>query len=168
MTDVDYTRPCRTKTINDNFAAHKARGSYSPGVDFNCATGDDIFATAPGKVVSATQNLKSSAGIAIVIKHRDGNFSHYFHLSKLLVSNGDRVTLGQLIAKSGNTGTATTGAHLHFAIKDRTGAWLDPERLLAKELKERKRERAAARAAAALIVSDVPTPIAESPETVTG
>jgi murein DD-endopeptidase MepM/ murein hydrolase activator NlpD len=161
--DVDWTRPCRTKTINDNYAAHLARGSFSPGVDYNCATGSDIFAASSGKVISATSNLGSSAGIAIVIKHRGGTTSHYFHLSKLLVKAGDRVSMGQLIAKSGNTGTATTGPHLHFAIKKRFGGWIDPERLIAKELKERKREKAAAK-----IVSDVATPTVESPETVTG
>ncbi len=162
MVDVDYMRPCKTKEINDNFAQHVARGSYSPGLDYNCAVGDTIYATANGTVASATANLKSSAGMAILIQHRDGNLSHYFHLSKLLVSNGQRVKKGDVIAKSGNTGTATTGPHLHFAIKNRAGRFIDPEQLLAKEAREAKRAKAKA------IVSDVTTPLVESPETVTG
>lgn len=166
MIDVDYVRPCKTKNISSDFAAHKARGSYSPGVDFTCPVGEPIVATANGVVASATTNLKSSAGMAVVIKHRDGRLSHYFHLSKVLVGNGQRVKAGEVIGKSGNTGTATTGPHLHFAIKNRGGGWIDPERVLAKEKRERMKEKAEAKAA--LIVSDVPTPIAESPETVTG
>lgn len=164
MTDVDYQRPCKTKEINDNYAQHVARGSFSPGVDYNCAIGEDVYATASGMIAAATDNLQSSAGMAVVIHHRDGNLSHYFHLSKLLVNNGQRVSRGDLIGKSGNTGTATTGPHLHFAIKNNTGAWLDPEKLLRKEAVEAKKAKAKAKP----IVSDVATPFVESPETTTG
>jgi murein DD-endopeptidase MepM/ murein hydrolase activator NlpD len=164
MVDVDYRRPCKTKTINDDFAQHVARGSFSPGVDYNCAVGEAIHATAAGRVVSATENRGSSAGLAVVIHHRDGRLSHYFHLSKVLVDNGQHVDEGQLIGKSGNTGTATTGPHLHFAIKDRGGRWIDPEKLLRQEAREARKEKAAA----VKIVSDVTTPVSESPETITG
>ena len=162
MPDLDYMRPCKTKEINDNFVQHVARGSYSPGVDYNCVLGEEIYATANGTVASATKNLQSSAGMAILIKHRDGNLSHYFHLSQVLIDNGQQVKKGDLIAKSGNTGTATTGPHLHFAIKDRTGRFIDPEKFLTKEVREAKRAKAKS------IVSDVKTSASESPETVTG
>jgi murein DD-endopeptidase MepM/ murein hydrolase activator NlpD len=164
MTDVDYMRPCKTKEINDNYAQHVARGSFSPGMDYNCGVGEAIYATANGVVASATTNLHSSAGMAILIQHRDGNLSHYFHLSHVMVNNGQRVKKGDLIAKSGNTGTATTGPHLHFAIKDRSGHFIDPEKLLAKEAVEAKKEKAKAKT----IVSDVATPLVESPETIAG
>ena len=161
MTNVDYKRPVKTQEINDNFAQHVARGSFSPGVDYNCAIGEAVYATANGKVVSATTNLQSSAGMAILIHHADGSVSHYFHLSKLLVRYDQRVKQGDLIAHTGNTGTATTGPHLHFAIKDRSGKFIDPEKLLAKEAVEAKKKKAKT------IVSDVATPDSESPETIT-
>jgi murein DD-endopeptidase MepM/ murein hydrolase activator NlpD len=163
MIDVDYVRPCKTRTISDNFKDHLARGSFSPGVDFTCPVGETLVATANGTVASATTNLKSSAGMAVIIKHRDGRLSHYFHLSKVLVKNGQRVKAGDVIGKSGNTGTATTGPHLHFAIKTRGGSWIDPEKLLRKEKRERIAEKKAA-----TVVSDVPTPVVESPETPAG
>ena len=164
MVNVDYMRPCKTKDINDNYAQHVARGSYSPGLDYNCSVGDDVYATANGIVASATDNLKSSAGMAILIHHRDGSLSHYFHLSKILVNNAQRVKMGDLIGKSGNTGTATTGPHLHFAIKDRSGRFIDPEKLLAKEVIEAKKAKAKGKA----VVSDEADSMIESPETIAG
>jgi len=150
--DVDYVRPCKTRTTRDDFAAHVARGSVLPGLDYACNTGDEVYATANGVVVNAEGVANDARGISVEIKHRDGNHSHYLHLFKLKCRTGDRVEAGQLIGLAGNTGVTSTGAHLHFAIKDKSGKALDPAKILRKELKEKRAEKAAA---AAVVVPPV-------------
>lgn len=149
MPDVDYVRPCKTKTIRDDFKAHVARGSVLPGLDYACNSGDKIYATANGTVVLAEAAANDVRGISIEIKHPDGNRSHYLHLSKLLVKTGQRVKAGDTIALSGNTGVTSTGAHLHFAIKDKRGKAIDPAKILKREAKEARIEKREAAAAAA-------------------
>lgn len=141
MTDIDWVNPCKTRTIRDNFAAHVKRKSVLPGVDFACDTGDKVFAAADGRVVLADGNADQVRGKNIVIRHQNGSQSHYLHLSKVLVSNGDQVKAGETIGLSGNTGTTSTGPHLHFSIKKRSGECIDPEALLRKERKEARQER---------------------------
>lgn len=74
------------------------------------------------------------AGNHIVIKHSDGSYSKYFHLAKdsIVVSKGDNVKQGQVIAKMGNSGNST-GTHLHFQIEiggNGSGFARDPMTLL--------------------------------------
>jgi murein DD-endopeptidase MepM/ murein hydrolase activator NlpD len=154
--DVDYVRPCKTRETRDDFADHVARGSVLPGLDYGCNTGDRVFATAAGIVVGSSNNANQVRGKNVTIKHRDGRESHYLHLSKVVVGNGTRVKAGDLIGLAGNTGTTSTGAHLHFAIKDRSGKCIDPAKLLRKELKEKRAEKAAA-----ALVAEVVEPVAE-------
>jgi murein DD-endopeptidase MepM/ murein hydrolase activator NlpD len=157
MKFLEYSRPCKTKITNDNFAAHVARGSFMPGLDYNCAVGDSVLATANGTVLVADNAANDGAGITITLKHADGNTSYYYHLSKLLVKKGQRVERGEKIALSGNSGTQTTGPHLHFAICDKNNKRLDPEKWFKKNAAQakaiRKQEQAAA---AATVVPEVP------------
>jgi len=141
MPDRDYVYPAKTKSVRDDFKAHVKRGSVLPGVDFACDEGDNVFATSVGRVIQADPNPRQVRGINIIIRHPDGVESHYLHLSKLLVRVGSRVKMGQHIAESGNTGTTTTGPHLHFTMK-RHGRCFDPLPLLKREAKEAKKEKA--------------------------
>lgn len=156
MPDVDYFRPCKTRETRDNFADHVKRGSVLPGLDYGCDTGDKVWATADGIVVACSNNANQVRGKNVIIRHKDGRKSHYLHLSKVNVSNGDRVKAKDVIGLSGNTGTTSTGAHLHFAIEDKSGKCVDPAKLLRKEVAERKTERAAA-----AVVAEVPEVIPE-------
>jgi murein DD-endopeptidase MepM/ murein hydrolase activator NlpD len=52
----------------------------------------------------------------VVIRHHDGRYSQYAHLSALAVKAGQQVNTGQRIGRSGSTGNAT-GPHLHFEIR---------------------------------------------------
>jgi murein DD-endopeptidase MepM/ murein hydrolase activator NlpD len=159
--DVDYIRPCKTRETRDNFADHVKRGSVLPGLDYGCNTGDEVYATARGIVVQCSNNANQVRGKNVTIKHRDGRISHYLHLSKVMVGNGQRIDAGHVIGHAGNTGTTSTGAHLHFAIQDGSGKCIDPAKLLRKELKEKRAEKAAALAVAEPVAEVVPEVVPE-------
>ncbi|GAA0314875.1 M23 family metallopeptidase [Streptomyces polychromogenes] len=87
---------------------------YHTGVDFIASTGTTVRAVGAGTVVSA--GWGGAYGNQVVIRHADGKYSQYGHLSQLNVSTGQTVTAGQTIGLSGATGNVT-GPHLHFEIR---------------------------------------------------
>ncbi|MFJ3631185.1 peptidoglycan DD-metalloendopeptidase family protein [Streptomyces sp. NPDC090112] len=87
---------------------------YHTGVDFIAPMGTTVKAVGAGTVVSA--GWSGSYGNEVVIRHADGKYSQYAHLSQLSVSSGQSVTAGQSIGLSGSTGNST-GPHLHFEIR---------------------------------------------------
>ncbi|WP_405793077.1 peptidoglycan DD-metalloendopeptidase family protein [Streptomyces sp. NBC_01506] len=110
-----YTAPVDSSTSTPY---HQAGGSWSSGyhtgVDFSAASGTTVKAVGPGTVVSA--GWSGSYGNEVVIKHDDGKYSQYAHLSSLTVSAGQSVGGGDQIGLSGSTGNST-GPHLHFEIR---------------------------------------------------
>ena len=102
---------------------------FHTGVDISCsgALGKPIYASANGYVIKATIS-NVSYGNHLIIDHgrKDGKqFSTlYAHCQTLLVSVGDYVQKGQLIAYCGSTGNST-GPHLHFEIRV-NGQHVDP------------------------------------------
>ncbi|WP_330333806.1 transglycosylase family protein [Streptomyces sp. NBC_00536] len=95
---------------------------YHTGVDFPVATGTSVKAVAPGEVVSA--GWAGAYGYQVVIRHTDGRYSQYAHLSALGVKAGQQVSGGARIGRSGSTGN-TTGPHLHFEIRTGPGYGTD-------------------------------------------
>ncbi|MFF5970852.1 peptidoglycan DD-metalloendopeptidase family protein [Streptomyces sp. NPDC012769] len=98
---------------------YRASGSmwssgYHTGVDFIASSGTTIRAVGPGTVHSA--GWSGAYGNEVVIRHADGTYSQYAHLSSLSVSAGQSVSGGQQIGLSGSTGNST-GPHLHFEIR---------------------------------------------------
>ncbi|WP_435128052.1 transglycosylase family protein [Actinacidiphila sp. bgisy144] len=90
-----------------------ASGQHT-GVDFLVGTGTAVHSVAAGTVVSA--GWGGAYGYQVVIKHADGEYSQYGHLSQISVRVGQHVNEGQRIARSGATGNAT-GPHLHFEMR---------------------------------------------------
>lgn len=84
------------------------------GLDIGGAYKDDIYAAGAGTVTFAGWN--GGYGYLIKIDHGDGIETYYGHASKLLVSKGDVVEKGQVIALVGSTGVST-GPHLHFEVR---------------------------------------------------
>jgi murein DD-endopeptidase MepM/ murein hydrolase activator NlpD len=91
---------------------------YHTGVDFPVPTGTSVKAVASGRVVSA--GWGGAYGYQVVIRHADGRYSQYAHLSALNVRSGQQVSSGQRIARSGSTGNAS-GPHLHFEVRTGPG-----------------------------------------------
>ncbi|WP_053649508.1 MULTISPECIES: peptidoglycan DD-metalloendopeptidase family protein [unclassified Streptomyces] len=91
---------------------------YHTGVDFPVPTGTSVKAVAGGRVVSA--GWAGAYGYQIVLRHDDGRYSQYAHLSALTVREGQRVQAGQRIARSGSTGNSS-GPHLHFEVRTGPG-----------------------------------------------
>jgi murein DD-endopeptidase MepM/ murein hydrolase activator NlpD len=105
---------------------------YHTGVDFAVPTGTNVLAVADGVIANA--NWGKSYGIQLVQDLGDGTFFIYAHLSKALVKPGDKISKGQHIGESGNTGNSS-GAHLHVELRDgprwSTSKDLDPKEVLA-------------------------------------
>lgn len=92
---------------------HPVTRRISPhnGTDFRAKVGTRVYSVGDGVVTRAAYH--PAAGNYIVIKHGRKYTSRFLHLSKILVRKGQRVEMGQLIGRSGNTGRST-GPHLHY------------------------------------------------------
>ncbi len=95
---------------------------FHTGIDIAAAAGTNILAANSGTVIKAGYN--NSYGYMIMIDHGGGIVTLYAHSSKLLVSTGDVVARGQVIALIGSTGRST-GPHLHFEVRV-NGAYQNP------------------------------------------
>lgn len=93
-------------------------------------TGVDIAAPAGASIVAATDGVvQHSGGLggygnAVIIDHGNGIATLYAHNSQLLVSEGQSVKRGQVVAKAGSTGYST-GPHLHFEVR-KNGSYVNP------------------------------------------
>lgn len=91
--------------------------SFHYGTDIAAPTGSDIMAIEDGIIIATGYN--DSAGNYVKMRHNNGMYSRYLHLSKISVSQGEKVVQGQTIGLVGNTGKST-GPHLHFEIRDKS------------------------------------------------
>ena len=94
-----------------------------PYIDITAPAGSVVKATLDGTVIFAGWNEDS--GNIIQIQHESDIVSIYKHNEKLLKKVGDKVTAGAPIALVGNTGSQTTGTHLHFELWHK-GETVDP------------------------------------------
>jgi murein DD-endopeptidase MepM/ murein hydrolase activator NlpD len=93
--------------------------------------GTEVAATNDGVVRLTVDHIFSGQGV--FVDHGLGFYSMYFHLSEILVKEGDLVKAGQIIGKVGATGRAT-GPHLHWGVK-LNGARVNPYSLFDLPLK---------------------------------
>lgn len=83
-------------------------------IDIGVPTGTPVYSAADGVVV--IKGSSSVRGIYVMVKHADNLYTFYQHLSSVIVSQGQSVSRGQQIAKSGSTGIGS-GPHLHFEVR---------------------------------------------------
>lgn len=107
-----YRKPIAGGVLTSPYGARW--GTIHRGVDWGVPTGTAVMASSGGVVVRS--GWFAGYGICVDIRHPDGKLTRYGHLSKTLVSVGQTVTQGQVVARSGNTGDST-GPHLHFEIQ---------------------------------------------------
>jgi murein DD-endopeptidase MepM/ murein hydrolase activator NlpD len=88
--------------------------TFHAGVDYAVPVGTAVRSGAPGIVVHAGR--LGALGNAVVIDYGDRTIAKFGHLSDVLVKPGDRVSAGQTVARSGNTGVST-GPHLHYSLE---------------------------------------------------
>ena len=125
--NINFIWPCPsssriTSSFGDRESPTEGASSSHQGVDIGASTGSSILAAASGTVTISTYSY--SAGNYIMINHGGGVSTVYMHCSELLVSAGQEVTQGQVIAKVGSTGYST-GPHLHFGIRV-NGSYVNP------------------------------------------
>lgn len=109
--------PLKNNYITSFFGWRKSYGRMHYGVDFRAAMKTPVYASARGTVTWYTKPKGGgSYGKVIELNHGDGFTSIYAHLDEVLVSAGDHVEKGDLIAYSGSSGAVA--AHLHFEIRN--------------------------------------------------
>ncbi|MCB8902133.1 MULTISPECIES: M23 family metallopeptidase [unclassified Streptomyces] len=115
-----WVKPVAAYTLTASYNQGGAMWAHKhSGQDFAVPVGTPVKAAGTGTVVKAGPNGGGDGpayGNAIVVKHANGTYSQYAHLSKIKVHIGQKVLAGQQIALSGNTGNSS-GPHLHFEIR---------------------------------------------------
>jgi len=102
------------------------RPALHSGIDFRARTGEPVYATAAGRVVSAGR--AGGYGKLVEIDHGNGLTTRFAHLSVISVDEGDEVAAGDLVGRAGSTGRST-GPHLHYETRI-DGRAVDPTRFL--------------------------------------
>lgn len=125
--NIKFIWPCPSSSrITSGFGGRESptegASSNHQGIDIGAPTGSNIVAAADGTVTISTYSY--SAGNYIMLNHGGGISTVYMHCSQLLVSAGDTVKQGQVIAKVGSTGYST-GPHLHFGVR-LNGSYVNP------------------------------------------
>ncbi|HCT64408.1 MAG TPA: hypothetical protein DIC60_03910 [Lachnospiraceae bacterium] len=99
---------------------------FHTGYDIPAPYGSNIVAAEAGTVITA--GYVRGYGYTVIINHGNGLTTLYGHNSSLVVSMGQTVTRGQVIAKAGSTGNST-GNHCHFEVR-LNGAHVSPKSYL--------------------------------------
>lgn len=144
---ADYSFPVERKEflfVTSAFGMRKdptdeTKQQMHKGLDIRC-NGDAVLATENGgKVVAVNKNRNTPGGRSLTVEYARADGSKvqctYMHLGEVSVKVGDTVQAGQRLGTSGNTGTRTTGEHLHFGVTnihpDGTRRDIDPAAYLA-------------------------------------
>lgn len=125
----------RASVSQGNNTSFSHNGTQAWAYDFSVARGTPVMAMEAGTVTHANSSVVSGGACwngggsecantvnYVVLSHSDGTSTLYLHLDAAEVAVGARVTRGQRIARSGNTGWST-GAHLHVQRQARCGSW---------------------------------------------
>lgn len=118
-----YLWPVNGGKITDLFGGEREHG----GMDIGAAEYTEIYAADAGTVLYA--GSEPGYGNFVIIQHEDGYYTVYGHCVELLSQPEMKVKRGDVIALVGNTGDST-GAHLHFEVRDPNGVRINPTQFL--------------------------------------
>jgi murein DD-endopeptidase MepM/ murein hydrolase activator NlpD len=116
---MSWIRPVEA-AISDDFAAHVARKSVNPGVDYVVGIGTPVVAVADATVARVSHTITGAGGRMVLLDFASGHKADYLHLSRVDVKKGDVVKQGQVLGLSGASGLGKEkgyGAHLHFSFR---------------------------------------------------
>ena len=127
---VPLRRPFAHADVTSSFGSRSdpflGSAAMHAGIDFREEAGAPVRATAAGRIDEA--GWAGGYGNMVEIDHGGGLATRYGHMSEVLVSRGDVVSIGQVIGRVGSTGRST-GPHLHYETRVR-GEAVDPQRFL--------------------------------------
>ncbi|MEU8827981.1 transglycosylase family protein [Streptomyces sp. NPDC048636] len=111
-----FTTPVASTQLGTAYgvAGSSWSSGHHTGADFPVPVGTTVRAVGPAEVVAA--GWGGSYGYQVVLRHSDGMYSQYAHMSALSVQVGQAVKGGQQIGSSGSTGNST-GPHVHFEVR---------------------------------------------------
>ena len=117
-----YLRPTYANWISSSYHNHRYERnppSREPGTDYGIPYGSDVRAAEDGVILFVDNSTAGAEGRRVQVGHDDGQSTSPIHLSQILVSKGQRVKRGQVIAKSGASAWGKewgVGAHVHQTL----------------------------------------------------
>ncbi|HEU0135164.1 MAG TPA: M23 family metallopeptidase, partial [Allosphingosinicella sp.] len=116
---IPSTEPVRGTNFTSGYGVRsdpfKGRAAMHAGIDLAGPIGTPIYATADATVGRSEYN-SGGYGNLVELEHGHGIQTRYGHLSKSLVTAGQRVKRGEMIGLMGSTGRST-GSHLHYEVR---------------------------------------------------
>lgn len=129
LADGEYSMPVKREEfmlVTSNYGTRKdplnhSKTQFHQGIDIK-AKSESVLATENnGRIVKASNNVNTGGGKTVVVEYDRGDGTKtqcvYMHLNNICVKVGDTVKAGQPLGMSGNTGSRTTGEHLHFGVR---------------------------------------------------
>lgn len=127
-----YQRPLKGQWVVITHHGDKIWYGTHKGLDLRATVGTPVFSPVNGVVKDKRETPNANAfngGNHLYISHDKGFLTRLFHLNDSLVKVGDKVTVGQHIANSGNNGKLCRGEHLHIDLS-KNGTYIDPEPII--------------------------------------
>lgn len=114
-------------TLGDDFAAHVARGSAEPGIDWWTSIGTPLWAPGDGTIVDVQTSYAGPTGAYVTLVTDAGDWFRFLHNQSIAVAVNDTVSQGDVIAYTGGSGFGSPsgyGPHTHVSFKvGYTGTW---------------------------------------------
>lgn len=127
---LPVANPVPGRPVSSGFGMRRdpllGRPAHHSGMDFRARSGSPVRSAGAGVVVKAGWN--GGYGRMVEIDHGEGLTTRYAHLSRISVSEGQKIESGTVIGKVGSSGRST-GPHLHYEVR-RNGSAINPVRLL--------------------------------------
>lgn len=127
---LPIANPARNWPVTSSFGSRSdpflGSTAFHSGMDFRAPSGSPIRATASGVVTKAGWN--GGYGRLVEINHGNGYFTRFAHMSKVLVAEGDKIKIGDVVGAVGSSGRST-GPHLHYEVR-KNGSAVDPLRFI--------------------------------------